>query len=700
MAQYHFAATLVCRSKGQSAVAAAAYRAGELLEDERTGRIFDFTRKRGVEHTEIRTPANTPDWMCERGPLWNGIQKAEKRKDSQLARSIDIALPHELTLEQNLELVRGFVDAEYVSKGMIADFAIHAPGRKGDIRNVHVHILLTTREIAGPGFGPKARTWNRKQELERWREAWANHANRILEREGFEERIDHRSLVDQGIDREPTTHVGPNAKEMDERGEPSDRAQQNRDIKADNDNLALLKKELADSEKRLAELRQQLAAERIEQIQKTVKAADAFWNKDEGRWPPAPERPPEPPAPPTPPEPQPPRGRPSAAERIEQTKKTVKAAKDFWENPKGRWPLTPERPPEPEPPAPPTQPLPPQDASKYPDKTPPPVSAGGKVPSMPDDLSKQHELAAQQDAERQKQAQDTEKARQEQAAKDEADRLQKLRDDENKRIEQLAKQNAEQITARAEHMRQEYAFLHSDMVRRAQFDSHNAELYRRAEEQKRKEEIERRARLEEKAKEGPVREASSRYNQALGQHYDIRDPYGSLAKSAMAEYAAFNRDREAYDQKIARTADPVERQALDLRKRIEGADYLALTGDRIATMSEIITGRRDSQEAVKERQKATNYRIEAQDLRQQLRDLQRGPTPEKDRERDRDRSEPKPQPTTARHPRTHPPNLYDELIKKQDEIAKAKEKKTEQDPARQKELERQRELKRKRDRER
>ena len=220
---------------------------------------------------------------------------------------------------------------------------------------------------------------------------------------------------------------------------------------------------------------------------------------------------------------------------------------------------------------------------------------------MPDDLSE----AQKQEAERQTEEQKKEQARQDKAAKDEADRLQKIRDDENRRIEQLAKQNAEQITARAEQMRQEYALLHTDMVRRAQFDSHNAELYRRAEEQKRKEEIERQARLEEKAKEGPIRDASARYNQALGQHYDLRDPYASLAKSAMAEYAAFNRDREAYDQKIAKTADPIERQALDLRKRIEGAEYLSLTGDRLAKMSEIITGRLNSQEAVKERQKAT-----------------------------------------------------------------------------------------------
>jgi hypothetical protein len=347
MAQYHFAATLVCRSKGQSAVAAAAYRAGVCLEDERTGRTFDYTRRRGVLHTEIDTPAND---QRDRGQLWNAVEKSEKRKDSQLARSIDIALPHELALGLNLELVRGFVREKFVSQGMIADFAIHSPGRKGDIRNVHVHILLTTREIAGSGFGRKQRDWNDKKELLEWRKAWADHANRILEREGFEERIDHRSLSDQGIDREPTTHVGPAAKEMDQRGASSYRAEQNRAIKGANDNLDLLKNELAESQKRLAGLKQQLAAERMEQIKKTVRAVEAAYGKA------APERPPEPkpPAPAKQPETPAPtwrQPRPSAAERIQQAQKIARAVDAAWEKADRQAP-PPDRSPEPEPPAP------------------------------------------------------------------------------------------------------------------------------------------------------------------------------------------------------------------------------------------------------------------------------------------------------------------------------------------------------------
>jgi len=373
MAQYHFAAAIVTRSKGQSVVAAAAYRAGECLVNERTGQTYDYTRRRGVLHTEVCTPADTPDWMVERGPLWNAIEKVEKRRDSQLARSLDIALPWELNLQQNIELIRDFVRAVFVSRGMIADIAIHAPSRTGDARNIHAHILLTTREIAGPGFGPKARGWNRREELEEWREAWAGHANRILEREGFDERIDHRSLVDQGIDREPTTHVGPDAKEMERQGTPSDRAKRNRDIKATNDNLAFAKIELAESQKRLAELRRQLAAERMEEIQKTVRAVDAAWDKTEPA--PAPERPAEPPVQ----QPAPPRIPPlrptTAAGRMEQIQKTARMADAVWE--KAERPVTPgpDKPPEPEPPTPeppaPKPPTPPAPTAPSPRSRPP-----------------------------------------------------------------------------------------------------------------------------------------------------------------------------------------------------------------------------------------------------------------------------------------------------------------------------------------
>jgi hypothetical protein len=142
----------------------------------------------------------------------------------------------------------------------------------------------------------------------------------------------------------------------------------------------------------------------------------------------------------------------------------------------------------------------------------------------------------------------------------------------------------------------------------------------------------------------------------------------------MAEYAAFSRDQAAYDRQIAQTTDPTQRQALDLRKRIEGADYLALTGDRIAVQSEIITGRLNSQEAVKERRKATDWRIKSQDMRQQLRDLHRAPAPEKDRDRTQPDPRLEPKPARAYRPRSRRsgPDL-DELTRKADEDRIAKE---------------------------
>ena len=408
MALYHFSAKIVCRSRGQSAVASAAYRARTRLLDERLGKTFDYSRRRGLVRCEILAPDNVPDWMRDREQLWNAVEKVEKRKDSQLARSLDIALPHELGIDHNIELLRGFVQEQFVDKGMIADIAVHAPGGEGDTRNIHAHILLTTREIAGPGFGLKARRWNRDEELEEWREAWADHANRVLEREGFEERIDHRSLVDQGIDREPTIHIGPSGKHMEQRGKPSDRARVYRNIEAANDDMALLKRELRASEKRLIELKRQLGTERMNQIQKTVRAVKGIREKPERPEGPAPE--PEPSATqPEPPDRTPRRQRPSAAERIEQIQKIVRHADKIWKEAEARRPPTSEPPPEPEPPSPPKHPEPstaepeaaPSAQAQQPDI--PSTTPRGRARSIYAKLIEAHNYAARAKEEEEKQ---------------------------------------------------------------------------------------------------------------------------------------------------------------------------------------------------------------------------------------------------------------------------------------------------------
>ena len=138
--------------------------------------------------------------MQDRAALWNAVEAAETRKNSQVAREIRVALPAELDHGQRVELVREFCQREFVARGMVADIALHAPGREGDDRNHHAHILLTTREIGPEGFGAKNRDWNAVEMLEGWREAWARDSNRALERCGHEERIDHRTLEAQRVE--------------------------------------------------------------------------------------------------------------------------------------------------------------------------------------------------------------------------------------------------------------------------------------------------------------------------------------------------------------------------------------------------------------------------------------------------------------------------------------------------------------------
>lgn len=251
MAQYRFSAQVIGRSSGRSSVAAAAYRAGTSIADERTGIVHDFSRRRGVLHAEIMAPDNAPEWMHDRSRLWNAVEKIETRTNSQLAREIQLSLPHELTDAQRLELVRSFARDQFVSQGMIADIAIHAPSHEGDDRNHHAHVMLTMRELMGDGFHtskatPTARAWNAKENIEQWREAWCEHQNRTFQRLGLDVAVDHRSLAAQGIDREPTVHLGSMAADMERNGKPSRIGDQNRGVedrnnaRNDNDRAAVI----------------------------------------------------------------------------------------------------------------------------------------------------------------------------------------------------------------------------------------------------------------------------------------------------------------------------------------------------------------------------------------------------------------------------------------------------------------------------
>jgi Ti-type conjugative transfer relaxase TraA len=208
MAIYHFSGTVISRSQGRSAVACAAYRSAEKLHDDRFDKEHDYTHKQDVASTEILLPENAPQWMADREKLWNVVEANEKRKDAQLAREFNFALPRELTLEQNIDLAREFVKETFVKQGMIADLCIHNDKQPDGQFHPHAHVMLTMREVASDGFGKKVRAWNDKAMLLNWREQWAEVANKHLALHGHDLQIDHRTLVEQGISLEPQHKIG------------------------------------------------------------------------------------------------------------------------------------------------------------------------------------------------------------------------------------------------------------------------------------------------------------------------------------------------------------------------------------------------------------------------------------------------------------------------------------------------------------
>lgn len=247
--------TPINRAAGQSSVASAAYRAGMAITDRRLERTFDFTRRGGVEHTEIMLPPDAPERFADRSTLWNEVELAERRKDARPARELLLALPHELDFEQRRALVRDFVGETLVARGMIADVAMHAPGREGDHRNHHAHILITTRQVGPEGLGLKGREWDSPQAVREFRSAWEQVQNRHLERAlGVEFKpVSAKSLREQGIDREPTVHLGPRATDMERRGLRSERGDVNREVRHGRERLLEARRERNALEDRLAE---------------------------------------------------------------------------------------------------------------------------------------------------------------------------------------------------------------------------------------------------------------------------------------------------------------------------------------------------------------------------------------------------------------------------------------------------------------
>lgn len=226
MSLYHLHCDIIGRSGGRSATAAAAYRATCKIEDRTTGETFDFSRKEKALFSEILTNGNAPEWATDRTELWNSVEEKENRKNSQFCRSFDIALMKEFDLETNLKLVRKWAKDNYINRGLVADICIHAPHKKPDgttNENIHAHILIPTRKMNSEGWTEKDREANDREFLRNVRTSWADIVNAEFERKGMSERIDERTLEEQGIDREPQQHQGPKATAMERKGKSPDR---------------------------------------------------------------------------------------------------------------------------------------------------------------------------------------------------------------------------------------------------------------------------------------------------------------------------------------------------------------------------------------------------------------------------------------------------------------------------------------------
>jgi len=274
LALFHLNVTQIKRSKGQSAIAAAAYRAGEKLYSEYYGETSDYTNKHGVICSEILLPDHAPREYADRQTLWNAVEKAERGKNAQLAYSFDIALQNEFSLDENIALARQFLLEHFVSRGMVVDFAVHVPDTEpGGISNPHFHVMAPIRPIESNGkWGMKQRRvyeldeegnrrldadgnyifnavpttdWGSPETLECWREQWAAMCNAKFEEKGLPERIDHRSYERQGVDILPTIHEGPSVRQMEAKGIRTDKGEFNRWIKATNGLIQSVRKKIA-----------------------------------------------------------------------------------------------------------------------------------------------------------------------------------------------------------------------------------------------------------------------------------------------------------------------------------------------------------------------------------------------------------------------------------------------------------------------
>lgn len=272
MADFHFSVTQIKRSAGQSAIAAAAYRAGEKLYSEIYGEYSDYTRKRGIVETGILLPSFAPKEYENREKLWNALEQAERHPQAQLAYSFDFSLQNEFSMKENLAIAREFIQKQFVDRSMIADYAVHLPDKGDAVPNPHVHVLCPIRPVNPDGtWGAKQKRvyrlddagnrlldasgraqfdavpttdWGSADTLERWREAWAEINNEHFAAHGLNVRLDHRSYEKQGVEQIPTVHEGPKVREMERQGIRTEKGDRNRWIRQINAMIRQLKTQL------------------------------------------------------------------------------------------------------------------------------------------------------------------------------------------------------------------------------------------------------------------------------------------------------------------------------------------------------------------------------------------------------------------------------------------------------------------------
>ena len=288
MALFHFTVTQTKRSKGQSAIASAAYRSGEKLYSEYYGEYSDYTRKRGVICSDILLPPHAPKEYADRQTLWNAVEKAERGKNAQLAYSFEISLQNEFSLEENIALAREFLFREFVSRGMTVDVSFHEKEcEDGGTPNPHFHFLCPIRPMEQDGtWGIKQRReyvldeegnrirdangkyvfnavpttdWGSPETLEHWREAWAEMCNAKFAEKGLDVRIDHRSYERQGVDLLPTIHEGATVRAMEKKGIRTEKGEFNRWIKATNALIRQIRNRLSSLLDWVKEIRTELA---------------------------------------------------------------------------------------------------------------------------------------------------------------------------------------------------------------------------------------------------------------------------------------------------------------------------------------------------------------------------------------------------------------------------------------------------------